>query len=292
MTTGTIAANFDSIWSNYLKRPLTGSFKTHMDDLEKARVKYNSTVPPPVPLMPENTPCVIQLCHGLNKAGIMIPPHSFWRTNAKIDGRYYLSAVNELESYLNQRFFTGTPVDGATPALKQASLKGKRGILTFGGFHCELWKDDQILQRDRIPLPNGGSVDGMSGQIWNAKKIMFWEVKGSTEFAPRTALPAKMLGWWKVVDPIIYYYYFETDNIVFYTKTAPKKATDVPDKTGVNYGKVLLLPTSPFGFRIDWNPADGGATVETFFEVPSGSGPTLRGTSNRYGDLTATKLAK
>jgi hypothetical protein len=292
MTTGAIAANFDSMWSNYLKRPLTGSFQTHMDGLEKARAAYNSKTPPPEPLMPKNTPCVIQLCHALNKAGIMIPPHSFWRSNVKIDGRYYLSAVNELETYLNQRFFPGTPVVGGTPAQKQASLKGKRGILTFGAFHCELWKDDQILQRDRIPLPSGGWEDGMSGAIWDAKKILFWEVKGSAEFAPLTALPATMLGWWKVVDPNIYYYYFETDNIVFYTKTAPKKAADVPDKTGINYGRVLLLPTSPLSFRIDWNPADGGATVETFVEVPSGSGPTLRGTSNRYGNLTATKLVK
>ena len=130
----------------------------------------------------------------------------------------------------------------------------------------------------------------MSGAIWNDKKIMFWPVQGSTEFVAGAGLPAKMLGWWKVTDPNTYYYYFETDNIVFYTKTAPKRSTEVPQKTGINYGKVLLLPTSPLSFRIDWNPADGGSTVETFSEVASGSTPRMLGTSNRYGNLTATKL--
>ena len=288
----TIAANFDAMWLNYMRRPLAGSFKAHIDALEKVRLENNKKPPPAVQNPFPNTPCVIQLCHALNKAGIMIPPRSFWRPNPRIDGSFYLQAVNELETYLNQRFFRGTPVGIGTIQQKQASLKLKKGILTFGGFHCELWKNDQILQRDSIPLPSGGSVDGMSGKIWATDKIMFWEVDGTAEFAPRTSLPAKLLGWWKVTDPNLYYYYFETDNIVFYTKSAPKRATDVPDKTGVNYGKVLLLPTAPLSFRIDWNPADGGVTVENFSEVPSGSIATLRGTSNRYGDLIAIKLVK
>jgi hypothetical protein len=286
-----IPVEFDLLWNNYLKRPLVGDFEAHMAGLERARqqwIKANPGKPEP----PKNTPCVIQLCHALNAAGIVIPPHSFWRSNPRINGRYFLSAVNELETYLTQRFFPGTAVAGSTSGQTQSDLQGKRGILAFGAFHCESWKDDRVLQRDRIPLPSGGFVDGMSGEIWSAKRIIFWEVKGSGAFAALPQLPAAMLGWWKVTDPNVYYYYFGADNVVFDTKTAPKKLTEVAEKTGINDGKVLPLPTAPFSFRIDWNPADGGTTVETFSEVPSGSTPMLQGTSNRYGNLSATKLGK
>ena len=289
----TIAANFDAMWLNYMRRPLIGSFKAHIDALEKARLENNKKPPPAVQNPYPNTPCVIQLCHGLTKAGITIPPHSFWRSNPRIDGAYYLQAVNELETYLNQRFFRGTPVGTGTVQQKQARLRQKKGILTFGAVHCELWKIDQILQRDSIPLPSGGSVDGMSGKIWASDRIMFWEIEGTADLAPRTAVPDKLLGWWKVTDPNtdnIYYYYFETDYVVFYTKSAPKRASEVPNKTGVNYGKVSLLPTSPLSFRIDWNPADGGVTIENFVEVTSASIPMLSGSSIRYGKLNAVKL--
>ena len=286
-----IPLDFDRLWNNYMFRPLTGSFKAHMDGLEKGRqawIKANPGKDEP----PLNTPCVIQLSHALNKAGIIIPPHSFWRSSAKIDGLWYLQAVNELQTYLTQRFFPGTAVTAGTAQQRQASLNGKRGILTFGAFHCELWRDDQIRQRDNIPLPDGRVEHGMSGGIWNAPKIMFWEVQGTGDFVALPPLPPSLPGWWVVTDNNTYYYYFETDNVVFYTKTKPKNIAVAPDKTGINYGKVLPLPTSPFSVRIAWNPADGGETIEVFTDDPSESVPTMQGTSNRYGNLKAVKLQK
>jgi hypothetical protein len=67
----------------------------------------------------------------------------------------------------------------------------------------------------------------------------------------------------------------------------------VPSKAGINYGRVSTLPTSPFGIRIDWNPVDGGVTIERFFEQPAGGPARMAGTSNRPpgSRLDAVKLA-
>ncbi len=93
-------------------------------------------------------------------------------------------------------------------------------------------------------------------------------------------------GWWSVSDGNPYYYFFGPKGFVQYTKTRPASKA-VPLKLPLNQG--VYSVTQGNVLFIDWNPADGGATVETFRGASMGS-RELRGTSNRYAPLVATRL--
>jgi len=86
-----------------------------------------------------------------------------------------------------------------------------------------------------------------------------------------------------------YYYYFSDQHVVTYTKVEPKNVTVPPVKTPLNEGTVTISPSAP-EIVIDWNPADGGATKESFTREPSTSESRMRGVSNRYAPLWATKM--
>lgn len=95
-------------------------------------------------------------------------------------------------------------------------------------------------------------------------------------------------GWWVVHDGN-YYYYFSgqaSTNRVTYTESRSANARIPPPKKPFNEGKVTLTTQ---GLIIDWNPADGGATRETFTRRGS-SESEMSGVSNRYGPLTAKKM--
>lgn len=108
--------------------------------------------------------------------------------------------------------------------------------------------------------------------------------------AAPAAPPQWVKGWWTVNDGSTYYYYFSDPslvNLVTYTKTRPANARVAPPKHPMNEGSVSFTAQ---GLVIDWNPADGGATRETFTRR-GGSESDMTGVSNRYGPLTAKKLA-
>ena len=96
-----------------------------------------------------------------------------------------------------------------------------------------------------------------------------------------------LLGWWDVNDGNQYYYYFGPKGFVQYTKTRPAN-TARPLAAGMNQGVYSMNGSDVL--VIDWNPADGGTTVETFGGARPGSA-RMAGTSNRYGPLVATRLA-
>ena len=100
------------------------------------------------------------------------------------------------------------------------------------------------------------------------------------------AIPQWVTGWWTVYDSNYYYYHFSGQAIVTYTKTKPPSAGATPPRTPLNEGKVTMTGQ---GLVIDWNPADGGATKETFTRLGS-SEREMNGVSNRYGALTAKKM--
>lgn len=93
-------------------------------------------------------------------------------------------------------------------------------------------------------------------------------------------------GWWDVSDGNQYYYFFGPKGFVQYTKSKPA-STAKPLAVGMNQG--VYSVTDDHTLYIDWNPADGGATVETFPGARSGS-THLAGTSNRYAPLVATRM--
>jgi hypothetical protein len=72
-----------------------------------------------------------------------------------------------------------------------------------------------------------------------------------------------------------------------YTRNKPNSKL-APMKVALNQG---VYTVSRAGVLIiDWNPADGGATRETFSDARQGN-MKLRGTSNRYAPLVAAKIA-
>lgn len=123
---------------------------------------------------------------------------------------------------------------------------------------------------------------------FNASNLQGW-VDIDLYFGPAPVIavtPAWLQGWWSVWDGVQYYYYFGQGGCVQYTKQKPvSKAT--PPKHPLNEGTFSVATTG--AVVIDWNPADGGATRETFGNARSGC-TQMNGTSNRYAPLVATKI--
>jgi hypothetical protein len=267
--------------------------------LEAAYPKHNA-LPPPVQdyldLLnkgipegkPKNTPCCLQISHALNATGQKILSRSFRRDNAPIAGNYYIQAVDELEHYLIGRYGRTEDIrkDSAGKTRTEAQMKhyleGMQGILLFrntgAGAHTELWDGKNIIQK-------AGAPGGMNEQyIFGQPRILFWQVTDGTDPSP---VASWLPGWWSVYDGKQYYYYFSDQHGVTYTKVAPSNVSAPPVNSPMNEGTVTM---TEHGLVIDWNPADGGATKETFTRVGWTSETEMNGVSNRYAPLFAKKM--
>ena len=279
--TGKIRVNFETLKTHYptyttLPQPL----QKFMDGLNK--------------IAPGNTPCCVQISHALNKAGRLIPSTSFRRGNSKIGSFFYILAVDELEQYLSGLYGRGEEIKrdpsgkARSTAEMKAHLNGRQGILLFrssgAGHHTELWDKTRIIQ-DGKAVSGGGAVMNESN-IFGQPRVLFWEV---VEEKPGTnPVPAWLLGWWKVDDGNLYYYYFNDSHVVTYTKVEPKNVAHPPVKQPLNEGAVTISQNATT-ITLDWNPADGGETRETFTRLPTTT-ESMLGVSNRYGKLSATKM--
>jgi hypothetical protein len=95
-----------------------------------------------------------------------------------------------------------------------------------------------------------------------------------------------MQGWWSVWDGNQYYYYFDACGSVQYTKVKPIGKMAPPAKP-LNQGSFKFPQSNTL--VIDWNPADNGATKETFSDARVGC-TQMNGTSNRYSPLVAKRM--
>ncbi|OJY36837.1 MAG: hypothetical protein BGP06_14265 [Rhizobiales bacterium 65-9] len=283
---GVIRVSFEDIRTNYPKYDkLPKPVKTYMDGLNKGIEEGK----------PKNTPCCIQVSHALNAVGQDIYSRSYRRPNPRIPGGngYYLGAVDELEHYLAQRYGAGenikkTPAGGTrTEKQMKEYLQDRTGLLVFrnsgAGFHTEFWDGAHILQSGAIP---GATAVMNEKAIFGQARILFWDIFDSSD---RNPIPGWLPGWWEVDDGKLYYYYFSDQHGVTYTKTKPANVALPPTKMPMNEGTVAVA-SDPTQFIINWNPADGGVTIETFSPEPLTSTTRMRGVSNRYGPLTATKM--
>ena len=280
--TGKIRVKFDTLKAHYpTYKTLPSLLQKFMDGLNK--------------ITPGNTPCCVQISHALNKVGQQIPASGYRRANSKIESTYYILAVDELEQYLSGRYGRGEEIK-KTPSGKVRStaemkqyLNDKQGILLFrnagAGHHTELWDKTHIVQ-DGNAVSGGGAIMN-EANIFGQPRVLFWEV--TEEAAGLNPVPGWLPGWWHVTDGNTYYYYFSDQHVVTYTKVEPKNVTVPPVKTPLNEGTVTISPSAP-EIVIDWNPADGGATKESFTREPSTSESRMRGVSNRYAPLWATKM--
>jgi hypothetical protein len=185
-----------------------------------------------------------------------------------------------------------TGLKDASEAIRRMKQKldGRQGILLFrsggAGFHVELWDNSHILQNG-APAANGAAMSETG--IFGQPRVVFWPVTQNTSpDAPQGPLPWWLQGWWEVYDGNYYYYYFSSQYVVTYTKGKPKNLAAEPIKLPLNEGRVTLSRNSTV-VVIDWNPADGGETQETFTRDPSDM-ESMTGVSNRYVPLTATKM--
>ena len=279
--TSKIRVNFDILRANY------PTYKTLPPPLQKFMDGLNQVAA-------GNTPCCVQISHALNKAGQLIPLSSFRRANSKIESYYYILAVDELEQYLSGLYGRGEEIKKdssgkvrSTGEMKQ-HLNNKQGILLFrsagAGHHTELWDKTHIVQ-DGKAMSGGGAMMNESN-IFGQPRVLFWEV--IEEKAGLNPVPNWLRGWWKVDDDNMYYYYFSDQHVVTYTKVQPKNTMAPPVKQPLNEGAVTVSQNSTL-IVIDWNPADGGETKETFTRLPTTIG-SMGGVSNRYGPLRATKM--
>jgi len=234
---------------------------------------------------PEPTPCCLQISYALNAAGQRIYPFSQRRQNAPLGGNYYIGSVDELEHYLTGRYGRTEDIKiGRTEAEMKQYLNGRQGILVFRqgpyGFHTELWDTDSIKQKQ-------GTPSGMDEKnLFSKQRILFWEITEETDAKP---VPVWLRGWWNVYDGNTYYYYFSDQHGVTYSKDAPAALGVAPPRKPLNEGTVTISATPPH-VVIEWNPADGGATTESFTRVGWSSESEMNGVSNRYSPLFARKL--
>jgi hypothetical protein len=124
------------------------------------------------------------------------------------------------------------------------------------------------------------------GACFGQPRVLFYEVDDGTPKG--NTAPDWLQGWWEVYDGNTYYYYFSDQNVATYTKTKPAHLNTPPLRVPLNEGDVKVS-NDALTVEIDWNPADGGATVETFTRQPA-STTFMNGVSNRYAPLTATKM--
>ncbi|MFO1304563.1 MAG: hypothetical protein U1F54_12575 [Burkholderiales bacterium] len=169
-------------------------------------------------------------------------------------------------------------------------------ILRHKSFHvdvCDGWDGDILL---RIAAGQGGPKMGCDilkhvrgkaafdpGNLegWVDLDIFFGQGSRPDEDASLRWLT----GWWSVWDGNQYYYYFEPSGDVSYVKSKPR-SMGAPPKLPLNQGDFTIDGDSVV---IEWNPADGGITVECFFGFRMGV-MRMNGTSNRYAPLVATKM--
>src|SRR5262245_48931159 len=279
MPTGKIRVKFSTLLEAYPKHnALPAPVKAYLDGLNKGIAEGQ----------PKNTPCCLQMSHALNATGQKIHSRSHRRANAVIGGNYYIQAVDELEHYLIGRYGATEDIkkDAAGKIRTQAQMKlyldGKQGILVFrstgAGAHTERWDRNSIIQK-------AGAPGGMNAQhIVGQPRILLWQGTEATDSSP---IPSWLPGWWSVYDGKQYYYYFSDQHGVTYTKDKPVSLSVPPAKSPLNEGTVTM---TEHGLVIDWNPADGGATRETFTRVDWTSQTEMNGESNRYAPLFARKM--
>jgi hypothetical protein len=242
---------------------------------------------------PASTSCCMQLCEALNKAGIKVPGKKSFRPGVPQrvameiplhSGAFYLLAVDEminfLKTFAEPRLIRS--VATRTPGNAQAitkSIQGLEGILTFGNDHIEFWNKVHVVQ-DRGPSAMSPDF------LWGSPQIRFWQIGAAR---PMLAMPPflaqNLRGWWKVNDGRDYYYFFGKDTVV-YTLRAPKTAKEQAPKVPANMADLTLVG---WNLELDWDPSGFGATRETFTFEPF-SLTTMKGVSNRFDRLTATKM--
>jgi hypothetical protein len=272
--------------------------------------------------LPQNTSCTIQMSAAFNNTKLKIPATSAYRSSmmfgpdsgahsadqlARLQG-YSIQAVSEMEWWLTQTF--GPTDDLKVLAAKekrdpQALIKGKKGVLVFGGVHVEFWDGDKIYQTGGMVMLPGDSkpqpFTGMSAGIWNQKSVKFWEIVPPGD-APDVTVPSWLSGWWKVWDGSTYYYYFQDTPFVVWTENPPS-ANEAPSSFKVkNEGKVTFTEA---GFKINWREnkdargqalktiVDGAfkGTEESFPHKKDASDvKRMVGKSSRYSPPVADKL--
>jgi hypothetical protein len=278
-----INADFGTILANYpAHNQLPPALQKLIDDLNR----------PYLPKKP-NTPCCLQVCHAFNQSGIKVPSGNFRTGDPKRvavqipygSGVYYLMAVDEMITYLTSTF--GDPivlgaarsVSSADIAALTAAVQGLEGVMTFGNGHIELWNRYNIVQ-------DSGTMVMDAGWVWSQKPVRFWRI-GSSVATPFTGLDfMRFNGWWAVNDGEQYYYYIDVKSQkVTYTKTKPANSLTKNMNVRLNIGDITIAGND---IVFDWDPADGGATRETF--TSDRDPTTMKGRSNRYGNLIAKKM--
>jgi hypothetical protein len=280
-----IKADFGQILANYpANNQLPPALQKTIDDLNK-------------PYLPEkpNTSCCLQVCHAFNKSGIKVPSGNFRPGDPKRvavqippgSGVYYLMAVDEMINYLST--FGDPIVLGAAPSASNANVaaltavvRGLEGVMTFGNGHIELWNRYNIVQ-------DSGAMVMDPGWVWSKKHLVrFWRIGSgpvATAFAGTDFMSFD--GWWDVNDGEQYYYYIDVKTRkVTYTKAKPANSATKNMNVCLNIGDITVVGHD---IVFDWDPADGGATRETF-TVDFSDPTTMKGRSNRYGNLLAKKM--
>ncbi|MDE3175480.1 MAG: hypothetical protein KGM15_05140 [Pseudomonadota bacterium] len=240
----------------------------------------------PLAPMGHSTSCCMQASLSFNATGQPIPkPGSRDRDNTTLNGgKNYILAVGEFRAYLTYRY-------GPTDQVNDwGEIKGKTGVLIFGGAHIELWDGDQPLQSAKgLAAHNRNSGAVMRADFLATKPQWFWETIGD-KTEPASDIPDWLVGWWTIYDGAYYYYYFFHDGSVVYIEQKPNPKW-TPPKTIGNRG-VVVKNDAVHGFTVTWGVLKGEAipTIEDFTPRNWSSRTEMNATSNKYSPIYAIKM--
>jgi hypothetical protein len=144
-----------------------------------------------------------------------------------------------------------------------------------------------LFRKPRNPDVEFDTLTRVTGtSAFNCRNLIGWlDIELFFQSIPGTGFRKKWAtGWWDVKDGNQYFYYFDAGSRVQYVKKRPGSMF-VPHPMPLNTGKYAYQPNG--NIVIEWNPLDGGATIETF--TPKPDHRAMSGTS-RYGPLTGVKM--
>lgn len=108
----------------------------------------------------------------------------------------------------------------------------------------------------------------------------------ASSWTPGSANTQWLVGWWKVWDGNTYYYFFDSDGDVQYTKTRPTNV-NIPPSRPNNTGTYTFASSQ---LILTWNKVQGAeaACRETFYNAIPGC-QQMNANSNLYSPLVATR---
>ena len=138
---------------------------------------------------PQET-CCVQLSYALNNSFLTITDYAY--PDVRVDtgkvraitddnGYNYIYSTVDMKVYLDNKYFPCENYRGSSRADLVSHIKGRQGIIGFGGRHIDLWNGNKFQWEDLYY--NMWSLDEhQAGAMTQLNGIYFWEINSFLDF--------------------------------------------------------------------------------------------------------------